>query len=236
MQSRAALRTKRAAVQKRVAPEPRWHAALAIGVALFLYARLPPKIIVGPYWLLPLLIVVILVPLLVISPHRMQEDRLVRIASILNIAVLNVFNVCTIALFFLYELSQQHRRSFNGQELLVVAVQLWLTNVIVYALWFWETDGGGPSARLRYNFEQNPGRADFLFPQMALTPDLQEKLRWRPAFVDYLFLAFTNATAFSPTDTFALSPLAKVLMMAQALTSLITIAIVAGRAINVLSG
>ena len=217
-------------------PEPRWHAAVAIVVALVLYATLPARIIVGPYWLLPLLIVVILVPLLIAAPRRAPEDRFLRVASIANIAILNIFNLCTIGLFFLYELSQQHRRAFNGRELLTVAVQIWLTNVVVYALWFWETDGGGPAARQRLNFEVNPKQADFLFPQMALAPDLQKKLRWRPSFIDYLFLAFTNATAFSPTDTFALSPLAKVLMMAQALTSLVTIAIVAGRAINVLGG
>ena len=215
-------------------PEPRWHAALAIAVALLLYVTLPAKIIVGPYWLLPLLVVGILVPLLIVSPRRKTEDRILRGASIVNIAILNVFNLWTIALFFLYELSQQHRRALNGRELLTVAVQIWLTNVIVYALWFWETDAGGPAARGHLDFEANPKQADFLFPQMALAPNLQRKLRWRPSFIDYVFLAFTNATAFSPTDTFALSPLAKVLMMAQALTSLVTIAIVAGRAINAL--
>ncbi len=216
--------------------EPRWHAALAIVVALLLYVTLPAKVIVGPYWLLPLLVVAILVPLLIAAPHRSQEDRILRFASIANIALLNIFNICTIALFFIYELSLQHRRAFNGRELLTVAVQIWLTNVIVYALWFWETDGGGPAARLRQDFEENPQGADFLFPQMALAPEIQRRIRWRPSFIDYLFLAFTNATAFSPTDTFALSPLAKILMMAQALTSLVTIAIVAGRAINVLGG
>jgi len=224
-------------LRSETASEPRWHAALATVAALLLYVTLPPKVIVGPFWLMPLLVLLILVPLLILAPRRDElEHPWQRFASVASIAVLNLFNLCTIGLFFFYELSGAHRREFNGGGLLEIAVQLWLTNIIVFALWFWEVDGGGPGARTQTDFMSNPERADFLFPQMALTGEVSRLLRWKPQFIDYLFLAFTNATAFSPTDTFALSPMAKVLMMAQAIISLVTVAIVVGRAVNILSG
>ncbi len=216
--------------------EPRWHAALAVVAILLLYVTLPPRIIVGPLWLLPLLVLGILVPLLILSPHRHREAEWQRVASIAHIAILGVFNVATIVLFLIQEISTHHRKVFTGEELLLAAVQIWLTNILVYALWFWEIDGGGPSARCALNFVQNPQLGDFMFSQSLLSPELRAKSNWRPRFLDYLFLAFTNATAFSPTDTFPLTPLGKVLMMAEALTSLVTIAIVAGRAVNLLGG
>lgn len=216
--------------------EPRWHAALAVVAILALYVTLPPRIIVGPLWLLPLLVLGILVPLLIVSPQRHREADWQRAASIAHIGILCAFNVATIVLFLFQELSPHHRKVFTGEELLLAAVQIWLTNILVYALWFWEIDGGGPSARCTPEFVANPQLGDFMFSQSLLDPDLRAKSNWRPRFLDYLFLAFTNATAFSPTDTFPLTPLGKVLMMAEALTSLVTIAIVAGRAINLLGG
>jgi hypothetical protein len=213
--------------------EPRWHAGLAVVAALVLYVTLPPKVVVGPVWMLPLVLMAILVPLMLLAPHRHQEASWQRWASIAHIAVLNAFNVATIVLLFAWQLSE-HRHPLSGQQLLLAAVQIWLTNVIVYALWFWEIDGRGPDARLHVSFEREPVHADFLFPQMALQPDLRERMQWKPRFLDYVFLSFTNATAFSPTDTFPLTQFGKVLMMAEALTSLVTIAIIAGRAVNIL--
>ena len=214
--------------------EPRWHAGLAVIAALALYVTLPPRLIVGPVWVLPLVLLVILVPLMIISPHRHQEAAWQRWLSIAHIAVLNAFNVMTIVLLFFWQLSAHHGKRFTGEDLLLAAVEIWLTNVIVYALWFWEIDGHGPDVRLHTTFDQEPRRADFLFPQMSLQPDIRARIKWKPMFLDYVFLSFTNATAFSPTDTFPLTRFAKVLMMAQALTSLVTIAIIAGRAINIL--
>jgi hypothetical protein len=214
--------------------EPRWHAALAVVAILLLYATLPPRIIVGPFWLLPLLVLGILVPLLIFSPHRHRESEKARFASIAHIAILGLFNVATVVLFLVQLLSAHHHRVFGGQELLLAAVQIWLTNILIYALWFWEIDGGGPSARCHQSFVDNPELGDFMFSQSLLDPELRAKLNWRPRFLDYLFLAFTNATAFSPTDTFPLTALGKTLMMAEALTSLVTIAVVAGRAISLL--
>lgn len=214
--------------------EPRWHAALAVAAILLLYVTLPPRIVLGPLWLLPLLVVVILGPLLVVSPHRTREQKWQRAASIAHIAILCAFNVGTIALFLVQQLSTPHHKPFSGQELLLAAVQIWLTNILVYALWFWEIDAGGPKARCRQSFVDHPEFGDFMFSQSLLDTQQRAALNWRPRFLDYVFLAFTNATAFSPTDTFPLTALGKTLMMAEALTSLVTIAIVAGRAVNLL--
>lgn len=213
--------------------EPRWHAALAVIVALVLYVTLPPKVVAGPYWLMPTLVLVVLVPLLILSPRRHQETRLQRWLSIAMVAVLNAFNIATIVLLFVWQLSAHHHRQITGEDLLLASVEIWLTNVIVYALWFWEIDGHGPETRSHTDLFHQPRRADFLFPQMTMDPQMQPK-EWKPMFLDYLFLAFTNATAFSPADTFPLSRPAKTLMMLEAITSLVTIAIIAGRAISLL--
>ena len=214
--------------------EPRWHAALAVVAALLLYVTLPPRVVIGPYWLLPALILVILVPLLILSPRRHKEAKWQRIASIVHIALLGIFNIATIVLLFVWQLSVHHHRQISGEELLRAGAEIWLTNVIVYGLWFWELDAGGPDARAHSAFEREPQRFDFLFPQMTAQPEIRARLNWKPRFLDYLFLSFTNATAFSPTDTMPLSRKAKVLMMAESLKSLVTIALIAGRAVNIL--
>jgi hypothetical protein len=214
--------------------EPRWHAGIAVLAALALYVTLPPKVIIGPLWLLPAIMLVTLMPLMIFSPHRHSESKWQRWLSIAHIAVLNAFNVGTIVLLFVWQLAAHHQRQITGEQLLFAAVEIWLTNVIVYALWFWEIDAHGPDARVHEESSQQIVRSDFLFPQMMLQPDVFERMRWRPLFFDYVFLSFTNATAFSPTDTFPLTRFAKVLMMAEALTSLVTIAVIAGRAVNIL--
>jgi len=117
----------------------------------------------------------------------------------------------------------------TASTLLVDALNVWITNVIVFALWFWSTDRGGPPTCGLVKRAQ----ADFLFPQMSL-PD-REIGTWIPGFVDYLFLAFTNATAFSPTDTLPLTQRAKLLMMTEAMVSLLTVGLVAARAVNILA-
>lgn len=216
--------------------EPRWHAALAVVGALALYVTLPPKIVVGPLWLLPLLVFATLGPLLVLKPKRHAEAPWQRGLSILSIALLNVFNVMNIALLCVWQFSEHHRRPISGEVLLLAAVEIWCTNVIVYALWFWEFDGNGPDARLHTPLDRELQRTDFLFPQMSLEPDLRARLNWKPRFLDYLYIAFTNATAFSPADTFPLTHRAKILMMGESLASLVTIAVIAGRAVGMIGG
>jgi hypothetical protein len=117
----------------------------------------------------------------------------------------------------------------SGRTLIISAIEIYLTNVIVFGLWYWELDGRGPAARLRAN---EPYR-DFLFPQMN-SPD-KAPPGWRPTFFDYLYVSLTNATAFSPTDTLPLTRKAKGLMSVQCVASLLTVALVAGRAVNVIT-
>jgi hypothetical protein len=119
-------------------------------------------------------------------------------------------------------------------RLLLSAAALWLSNLLIFASWYWRLDAGGPNAR---DLRESHTDGAFLFPQMTLTPELREEMgegHWRPGFVDYLFLAFNTSTAFSPTDVPVLSRWAKGLMMIQATISLATIALLAARAVNIL--
>jgi ADP-heptose:LPS heptosyltransferase len=119
--------------------------------------------------------------------------------------------------------------SLSGTDLIRVAVVLWLTNIIVFALAFFELDQGGPFKR-----RMGEGRGDFQFPQQE--GDLAEKWpNWRPTFVDYLYLSFTNSTSFSPTDTMPLSHWAKLAMMLESASALVTIGVIAARAVNILN-
>ncbi|MGZ3518874.1 MAG: hypothetical protein ACXVAM_17170 [Vulcanimicrobiaceae bacterium] len=237
MQSVDPLRMGSAMVERRMIEEPRWHAALAVLAAIALYLRLPPKITLGPFWLLPVLVLLPLAALMIFKPRYHQETRLQRAAAIWVTAALNVFNIATVVLMLVALAGTPHHppKDIKGQQILAAAVQIWLTNILVYSLWYFELDGGGPDVRAHAAFEQVHRRADFLFPQMALGPDIQKGYGFRPQFLDYVFLAFNTATAFSPTDTYPLTPMGKALMMGESLTSLVTIAVIASRAINILS-
>lgn len=215
--------------------EPRWHASVAVLAGIALYVTLPNKITFGPLWLMPLIIAILLVPLTVIGPVRREETALQRWLSVMLISTLNAFNVATLVLLLIEILSKHFHKDFHGQELLLAAVQIWVTNILVYGLWYWEIDGGGPNARAHNAPGRFNRRADFLFPQMTLTQEQQQKLNWQPKVFDYIFLAFTNASAFSPADTFPLSRRAKVLMLAQSIVSLTTLAIIASRAVGILA-
>ena len=213
--------------------EPRWPASLAVLVALGLYVTLPDRLTIGPTWLFPLLTILLLAPLSFVAPHRHgQEPAWQRAVAIGLIAMINAANVASLGLL-IYALL--HGTKAEGQQLLVAAVELWLTNVIVFALWYWEMDRGGPGARLRPSEAQED--PSFLFPQMqsAALSSTPKSGVWRPGFIDYLYVAFTNATAFSPTDTMPLTPWAKLLMLIQSLASLLIVALVAARAVNILA-
>lgn len=206
--------------------ESRLPATLAVLAALALYMTLPGPLTMGPGWVIPALEVALIVPLLIRAPYRHpSEVRMVRYASLLLIALVNLANFGSLVLLVRELLSGG---TLSGRTLMLSAVKIWLTMVLVFALWYWELDGGGPSMRGRKD-ERPP---DFLFPQMA-TPEIKQ-LDWEPRFLDYLYLAFTNATAFSPTDTMPLTRWAKALMLAEALASIMTIVMVAGRAVNIL--
>ena len=218
--------------------EPRWHASIAAFAALALYVTLPPKVTFGPLWLVPLLVLIILIPLSVISPMRKHETPMQRAASIAAIAILNVFNIISVVLLIIAIVHPAKIHQFtNGVTLLTAGLQIWITNVLVFALWYWEVDAGGPEARAHAPTAADFQGSAFLFPQMAFG---DQKLgcvdvEWKPLFMDYLFLAFTNASAFSPADTFPLSRLGKSLMMAEAFTSFVTIGIVVSRAVGIIA-
>jgi hypothetical protein len=220
--------------------EPRWHASVAVLLALILYITLPPRLTIGPTWVPPLLVLAILVPLSIVSPRRHLETRKMRFWSILLIAIVNFFNATSVVLLingFFHPPAKAATPS--AAVLLEHGMQVWLTNILVFALWFWELDGGGPDARAHARAATDLENADFLFPQMQVSMVSGAEMKcidalWKPNFFDYLYVAFTNATAFSPTDTMPLSGWAKFLMLVEALISLITIAIVLARAVSLI--
>jgi hypothetical protein len=213
---------------ERAQSEPRWPATLAVLASMALYFALPDKLIagLGPRWLIPTLEGVLGASLIIANPRLTLESRRLRPVAITLIAFVNLANVVSLG-ELVHELLAAGVHS--GRTLIYASVPVWVTNVLVFALWYWELDRGGPVARL----ELNRRRPDLLFPQMtapdATSPD------WSPKFIDYLFTSFTNATAFSPTDTMPLTPWAKMLFMVQSLASLLTVALVVSRAVNILN-
>jgi len=218
--------------------EPRWHATLAVVIGVILYMQLPPKLTFGPVWVAPLLIALILIPLSIIAPNRHQETRGQRLASIILIAILNFFNIVSVVLL-VHDLviGPIPKHPFNALDLLRAGAQIFTTNVLVYALWYWELDGGGPERRAHALSANEFRQADFLFPQMSMDRAriASAETHWKPFFLDYLYLAFTCALAFSPTDVMPLSRTAKMLMLVESVISFVTIALILARSINILA-
>ncbi len=207
--------------------EPRWPASTATMVAVALQAVLPDRLVLGPRWVLPALEVALVVVLLVASPQRhTRESALLRSVSVGLIALVNLANVLSLG-FLVHDLLYGARN--GGRTIVYASVPIWLTNVIVFGLWYWELDRGGPAAR----HDASHGPPDFLFPQMTAPGSTPGP--WAPSFLDYLYTSFTNATAFSPTDTMPLTAWAKLLMMTQSLATLVLVALVISRAVNILS-
>ena len=203
---------------------PRWAAliaALAIGL---LYMALPERLTYGPSWLLLAIEVVLLLPLMFSwASRRTLPHAAIRILTFAFLVAVTLGLVGSIALLIIT--LPQAKASIR---LLRDAGLLWCTNILVFAFWYWEVDGGGPHMRQHTGHQA----ADFMFPQQADG----NKTGWVPEFIDYLFVAFTGATALSPTDTYPLTRPAKLLMMIEAILSLIVIALLAARAVNILSG
>jgi uncharacterized membrane protein len=209
--------------------EPRWPASLAVVLAIVMYAVLPGRLVVGlaPKWLVATLEGVLVMALMIVSPRRISVESVrLRTLAIVLIALINLTNVVSLA-ELIHALLDSPR--VGGRTLVYGSVPVWLTNVVVFALWYWELDRGGPSARLRRDHRE----PDFLFPQMSVPQAAGEG--WSPKFLDYLYTSFTNATAFSPTDTMPLTSWAKLLMMFQSFASLLTVALVVSRAVNILN-
>jgi hypothetical protein len=218
--------------------EPRWHALIAVLAALLLYVTLPPRLTIGPAWIAPLLVLLVLVPLSILAPRRAADSRRMRVLGLLSIAIVNFFNIASIVLLigaFFHPVKAQALNSAG--VLLRNGAQIWLTNVLVFALWFWELDGNGPVRRACDTAATGSHRPDFLFPQMQFSAENAPRAfvpGWMPEFFDYLYLAFTNATAFSPADVLPLTRRAKCAMLIEALVSLATIAIVLSRSVSLI--
>ena len=182
-------------------------------------------------WLLPALQGAVLLALIANNPWRLtRQSPLIRVLGLVLLGAIAFNDVVGIVrlIDLLLNGNPVLVAKLHGQDLIRVAVVLWLTNIIVFALAFFELDQGGPFQRLR-----GEGRAGFQFPQQS--DDLRSTWpEWRPAFVDYLYLSFTNSTAFSPTDTMPLTHWAKLLMLVESGSALVTIGVVAARAVNIL--
>ena len=230
------------ASREELGESPLWP-TLAVLSAAGLYATLPARFIsassAGVFgaarWIVPALAILLLAPLALSVPQqrllqsaqgRASALRLSRrIASLGVIAVITAANAASIVLLVDLLVRGSHAQA---RLLLRAGVHMWLMNVLVFALWYWQLDGGGPLER---RLEQGRGR-DFLFPQQTMAENSGD--RWQPNFIDYLYVSYTNATAFSPTDSMPLSQWAKLLMIAQSAASLLLAIMVVARAVNIL--
>lgn len=206
--------------------EPLWPALATVVAAIALQLLLPKRVTAGPRWMLPAFEAVLLVGLFFASPRELEhEHRRRRVLALGLTALVSLANISSLALL-VHELL--HHSLNNGRPLIVAGSLIWLTNVMIFALWYWETDRGGAGRRAA----GQDGPPDFLFPQMS--DDRIEPVNWRPQFIDYLYVSLTNALALSPTDTMPLTPIAKSIMGTQSLVSLVTIGLVIARAVNIL--
>ena len=226
-----ALRAARAipAWQRRTQGELRWPVTVVTAVAIALQLAVPDRLaLVRPFWVLPAVQGMLVIVLAMANPHRIdRESKALRVLALMLAALLSLANGWSVA-----SLAVGIVQGTMGQTagpLLITGGAIWLTNVVVFALWYWEFDRGGPVARA-LGTERYP---DFQFVQMTLPPEMVTP-EWEPAFVDYLYLAFTNAAAFSPTDVMPLSRTAKIGMTVQSIISIVTIALVVSRAVNIL--
>jgi hypothetical protein len=206
-----------------IAREPRWPAFVAMLAAAGVYLALPEPLSLGPSWLLLVIIVLLLIPILM--TYRYGHYKTTRILTFTANGVITVAMIAS--LIFLVRGIPEHLET--PKALLRSASALWITNILVFALWYWKLDAGGP---LRRDSTNGLSNSSFLFPQMLSRKEQDSS--WKPNFVDYLFLAFNTSTAFSPTDTAVLSRWAKLGMMVQSLISLMIVALLAARAVNIL--
>jgi hypothetical protein len=219
-----------------------WLARASVLVIVVLQWLLMESLTLGPQWLAPAAELCLLLPLSIATAwtqdlvrkatadhhwHSVaRRRRMIRWLASLMTGLISAMNLASLILLVMALLGGDPQ---NGKTLLLNALDIWAINVIAFALWYWTMDHGGPPARgisCRTHI-------DFLFPQLTMDgPEFQD---WSPGFTDYLFLSYTNATAFSPTDTLPLTPRAKALMMVQSAISLLTVALVAARAVNILA-
>ena len=222
----------------RPAGEPRLPAACAVIIACALYAALPDDLLFAPRFVVPALELVLFVPLVAVNPRRMvRENRTLRRISIALVLIIAATNAAALILVVNQLISGQ---ATHGKELLLAAGQVWLTNIIVFALAYWELDRGGPVRRTQAQGRELPA-ADFRFPQDEDHDAITEvavrssaKSGWTPGFIDYLYVSVTNSSAFSPTDTMPLSPRVKLLMAAESISAIVLSVLVISRGVSLL--
>jgi|SRR5579872_2408263 len=208
--------------------QPKWPASIALIAIGFLHYALPSAFSFGPDWLLLLVIVLLLVP--AILARKLERYDVSNILGYCILVLITAALVTSLSIL-IYRLPSHEDQP---KVLLRAAAGLWISNILVFASWYWRLDGGGPHERDLRGVHTDGA---FLFPQMAMDQQQRQQTGeacWSPGFVDYLFLAFNTSTAFSPTDAPVLSRWAKMLMMIQASISLATLAILAARAVNIL--
>ncbi|HEY0796248.1 MAG TPA: hypothetical protein VGD64_10745 [Acidisarcina sp.] len=208
--------------------EPRWPAVVALFAMGGLRLALPENLSVGPAWLLLVVVGVMVIP--IIWARRVDNHKLNEILGYTLIGIVTLDMAWSLVL--LVTALPAHKET--PLELLRSAAALWVTNILVFASWYWRLDAGGPHARELRGVHIDGA---FLFPQMTLNADTKRDMGedyWSPGFVDYLFVAFNTSTAFSPTDCPVLSRWAKLMMMVQSLISFATVVLLAARAVNIL--
>jgi hypothetical protein len=208
--------------------EPRWPAAIALFAVGGLRLALPPSFSAGPNWLLLAVVAALMLPTIWALYCRFEQLNKVLGYNLISIVTADMIW----SLYHLVAAIPLHKES--PVDMLRSAAALWITNILVFASWYWRLDAGGPRERERRGVHTDGA---FLFPQMTLDQQAKKAMGeepWSPGFVDYLFLAFNTSTAFSPTDSPVLSPWAKSLMMVQALISFATVALLAARAVNII--
>ncbi len=206
--------------------ESRWGAATAILAVVVAQVFLPDSLTFRDQLVLPIVELALLFAVLASNPNRLTvESRDMRNVSLALAALIGAANAVSLALLVKALLSGS---ATSGRTLILAALAIWLTNVVVFSLVYWEVDRRGPYARSTGQ-EADP---DLLFPQMTL--DKSACKPWSPAYADYLYVSFTNSTAFSPTDTLPLTRRIKLVMLAESLLSFVTVALVGARAVNIL--
>jgi hypothetical protein len=214
--------------RRRTPGEPRWQVAACTAVAIGLQVAVPGRLaVLRPVWILPVLQGILLVTLFMANPDRIdRESRVLRMLGLSLAALISFANAWSVVRLAVGLVDGTEGE--NAGRLLITGGAIWLTNIVVFGLWYWEFDRGGPVSRA-LGARPYP---DFQFVQMS-SPELAPP-DWEPAFADYLYLAFTNASAFSPTDVMPLSRWAKLAMTLQSVVSLVTVGLIVARAVNIL--
>jgi len=206
-------------------PEARWPVVVAVLAVSGILLALPHSLVLGPQWFLPVLVTALIIPTAI--AHRAGWHEADRVLGYIISGVVTLALVGSLALLIL----RLPEKAESASKLLRSATLLWFTNILVFAIWYWRLDAGGPHHR---EIRGKHTSGAFFFPQMMDSAPIENPANWSPTFVDYFFLAFNTSTAFSPTDTAVLSRWAKLLCMLQAVISLSIVAILASRAVGML--